>query len=462
MKNNGFKFILGYISTIVCIALIVVVLNYVGFGYFVRNSPYIKEPTKTVKNIAQELRENNNQLSPKTTEIIKSNGMWVQLVNESGEVIYNCNKPENINNYYSIKDIAILSKSYLKDYPVFLWESKENLVILGYPKNSIQKYNFVIPSNTKNAEPTIYIYIISLNIVILIMLSIGLTRVLNKPLNRLIKGIFSLKEEKKTGLKEKGIYRDLARSINETSELIIDKNNKIKLRNNAIENWITAVSHDVRTPLSMILGYSAMIEEDDTLPEEVRSEAKIITENSLRLRELIANLNLATSLQYNMQPLTLSTVRLSNIAREAMASCINSGILQNYSTDIIIEDENTTVTVDKSLILRAVINIITNSAKHNKEGCSITVTVPKAAADSMYASIVISDNGSGISQEQIDKINKDDYFYTQVNQKHGLGLVIVRSIIDAHHGKFIIENRKDKGVTVTLRIPVKGSVVEKI
>ncbi|WML32689.1 ATP-binding protein [Clostridium sp. OS1-26] len=462
MKNNGFKFILGYISTIVCITLIVVILNYLGFIYFVRNSPYIKEPTKTVKNIAQELRENNNQLSSKTIEMIKNNGMWVQLVNESGEVIYNCNKPENINNHYSIKDIAILSKSYLKDYPVFLWESKENLVILGYPKSSIQKYNLVIPSNTKNAEPTIYIYIISLNIVILIMLSIGLIRVLNKPLNRLIKGIFSLKEEKKTGLKEKGIYKDLAKSINETSELIIDKNNKIKLRNNAIENWITAVSHDVRTPLSMILGYSAMIEEDDTLPEEVRSEAKIITENSLRLRELIANLNLATSLQYNMQPLTLSTVRLSNIAREAMVSCINSGILQNYSTDIIIEDENVTVMVDKSLILRAVINIITNSAKHNKEGCSITVNVPKAAADSMYASIVVSDDGSGISQEQIDKINKDDYFYTQVNQKHGLGLIIVRSIIDAHHGKFIIENRKDKGVAVTLRIPVKGSVVEKI
>lgn len=462
MKNNGFKFILGYISTIVCIALIVVILNYLGFIYFVRNSPYIKEPTKTVKNIAQELRENNNQLSSKTIEMIRSNGMWVQLVNESGEVIYNCNKPEDINNYYSIKDIAILSKSYLKDYPVFLWESKENLVILGYSKNTVQKYNLVIPSNTKNAEPAIYIYIISLNIIILIILSIGLTRVLNKPLNSLIKGIFSLKEEKKTGLKEKGIYKDLAKSINETSKLIIDKNNKIKLRNNAIENWITAVSHDVRTPLSMILGYSAMIEEDDTLPEEVRSEAKIITENSLRLRELITNLNLATSLQYNMQPLTLSIVRLSNIAREAMASCINSGILQNYSTDIIIEDENITVMVDKSLILRAVINIITNSAKHNKEGCSITVTVPEAADDSMYASIVISDTGSGISQEQIDKINKDDYFYTQANQKHGLGLIIVRSIIDAHHGKFIIGNRKDKGVTVTLRIPVKGSVVEKI
>lgn len=462
MKNNGFKFILGYISTIICIALIVVILNYLGFIYFVRNSPYIKEPTKTVKNIAQELRENNNQLSSKTIEMIRSNGMWVQLVNESGEVIYNCNKPEDINNYYSIKDIAILSKSYLKDYPVFLWESKENLVILGYSKNTVQKYNLVIPSNTKNAEPAIYIYIISLNIIILIILSIGLTRVLNKPLNSLIKGIFSLKEEKKTGLKEKGIYKDLAKSINETSGLIIDKNNKIKLRNNAIENWITAVSHDVRTPLSMILGYSAMIEEDDTLPEEVRSEAKIITENSLRLRELITNLNLATSLQYNMQPLTLSIVRLSNIAREAMASCINSGILQNYSTDIIIEDENITVMVDKSLILRAVINIITNSAKHNKEGSSITVTVPKVAADSIYASIVISDTGSGVSQEKIDKINKADYFYTQVNQKYGLGLIIVRSIIDAHHGKFIIENRKDKGVTVTLRIPVKGSVVEKI
>lgn len=136
-----------------------------------------------------------------------------------------------------------------------------------------------------------------------------------------------------------------------------------------------------------------------------------------------------------------------------MASCINRGILQNCSKDIIIEDENIAVMVDKNLILRAVINIITNSAKHNKEGFNITVTVPKITTGSIYASIMISDDGSGILQDKIDKINENDYFYTQIDQKHGLGLIIVRSIVEAHNGKLVIKNRKDKGVTVILKIP---------
>lgn len=453
MKNKSFKIILNYSITIVLTVLIVIFLNYTVFLYFIRHSPYIKEPTKTVEAIAEELSENNNELSSKTSEMIKNNNIWVQLVNLKGEVIYNNNKPDDIGDYYLLKDIAILSKSYLNDYPVFLWESKENLVIVGYPKNSISKYNWFLPTNIENSTPMTFLYIAFFNVIITIILSICLGRILNKPLNRLINGVLLLKEEKKVCLKEKGIHKDLAKSINETSQIIIEKNNKIKLRDNAVESWIAAISHDVRTPLSMILGYSAMIEEDDTLPKEIHAQAKIITENSLRLRELITNLNLATSLQYNMQPLTLTCTRLSNIAREAMASCINSGAIQNCSKDIIIEEEKTAVMVDAKLLLRAVINLIMNSAKHNKEGCHITVSVPKTTSASPYAAIIVSDDGSGISQDKINKINEDDYFHTPINQKQGLGLIIVRSIVEAHHGSFIIENGKNKGVVATLKIP---------
>lgn len=346
-----------------------------------------------------------------------------------------------------------MSKSYFKDYPIFLWQIKENLLIMGYPKNSMDKYNLHIPSNVKNSVPIIYIYIIILNTVILTILTIGLNRVLNKPLNRLIKGIFSLKFEKETSLKEKGIYKDLADSINEISKIIVDKIKKIKLRNHAIENWIAAISHDVRTPLSMILGYSAMIKDDDSLPKEVREEAKIITENSLRIKELVTNLNLATSLQCNMQPLTLSIVKLTDVVNEAITSCKNSGIVRNCNTEIIIEDEDITVMVDRGLMLRALINIITNSVNYNKEGCSIKAVVPKECTKSKHATIVISDNGTGIPQDRLDIINGDGGYQKAMNKRQGLGLIIVRSIMNVHHGKLSIENGMEKGVNVTLRIP---------
>jgi signal transduction histidine kinase len=454
MKNNkSLKFILRYISTIVLITSIVILLNYLLIIYFARYSPYTEEPVKTVKNIAREMGENNNTLSLETSRMIKSKNIWVQLIDEKGNVIYSNNTPKDTSNYYSLKDIAVAAKGYLNDYPIFLWECKENLVMLGYPKNSIEKYNWFIPLNSKGSIPTTFLYIILFNIGIIVILSMVLGRILNRPLGNLVKGVFDLKEEKKVYLKEKGIYKDLAKSINETSEIIMDKNNKIKLRNNAIESWISAITHDVRTPLSMILGYSAMIEDDKTLSSEVHEEARIITENSIRLRELITNLNLATSLQYNMQPLTLSTIRLSHVAREAMASCINSGILQKCSSDIVVKDETIAAKIDKKLILRAIINIITNSSKHNKEGCSIVITIPKTINDSSYVSIIISDDGSGISEEKINKINEENYFHNSIIQNHGLGLVIVRSIMESHNGKIIVENRKDKGLNVILKFP---------
>ena len=452
MKNKSFKIIANYIIMIVLVTLIAIALNYAGILYVIRCSSYIDEPQKNVENIAEELNGNSNKVSLKTSKMIKNNNLWVQLVNSDGNVIYSNNKPSEIGDYYSLKDIANLSRSYLKDYPVFVWESKENLVILGYPKNSITKYNWFIPTNNKQSIPMTIVYIILLNLIITILVSICLGRIFSKPLRKIINGVFLLKDEKEVYLKEKGIYIDLAQSINKTSKSIIEKNNKIKIRDNAIKNWISAISHDVRTPLSMILGYSAMIQEDSVLTKEVHEQAKIITENSLRLRELITNLNLATSLQYNMQPLILTHAKLSNIVRETMVISINSGILKHCSTEIVIEDEKIAAMVDEKLIIRAIINLIMNSAKHNKEGCHITVTVKKAKDNDSYVSIIILDDGCGISEDKIKKLNQQEDFSTHINQEHGLGLIIAKNIAKAHNGKFIIENGKNKGVISTITI----------
>ncbi len=461
MKNKSVKITLQYISTIVFIVLIVLALNYGLFLFFIRWSPSVMEPAQTVKALALELHQDNHQLSLETAEMIKNNNLWVQLVDPKGDVIYDSNKPNDIGGHYSLKDIAVLSRNFLNDYPVFVWESGENLVLLGYPKDSISRYNWYIPTKIGASLPSTFLFLLLFNVAITVIVSIFLGRRLTKPLTRLINAVFLLKQEKEVYIEEKGVYMDLAQSITETSRTIIDKNNKIRLRDAAVTNWVAGISHDVRTPLSMILGYSALMEEDAALPEEIHSQAKIITENALRLRELVTDLNLATSLQYNMQPLTRSRVRLGNIAREAMASCINSGVLQNCRIDGVIEDENTVVLLDDKLFLRAVVNLIMNSAKHNKNGCCITVTVPEAAEEDPYASLRVSDNGCGIPQDTIKRVTQHDFFNFSIHQTNGgLGLIIVRSIVEAHHGKLIIESEIGKGTVVILKIPKTDSLPE--
>lgn len=452
MNNKSMKIIVRYIIRIIFIVFIVLAINYSLFLFIIRYSPMAKEPTTTVKIIAEELNGDNKQLTDKTTKVIQKNNLWVQLVNASGYVIYSYNEPDDIYNYYSINDIAKLSKSYLNDYPVYLWESGRNLVILGYPKNTISKYNWFIPTNVINNLPLTLVVIMLMNLIITIILSIILSRKLTKPLGNIIKAISSLKEEQEVKLKEKGIFKDLAENINETSQIIRDKNHKIKLRDTAVSNWLTGISHDIRTPLSMILGYSALMEGDATLSEEVHSQARIITENAVRLSDLITDLNLASSLQYQLIPLNLSLVKLSSIARKAVAKGVNSGILKNSSIDLIIQDESASALLDEALFLRALINLIINSAKHNKQGCNITVTVPNTN-EYDYVSIIVSDNGSGIPKDKIERINGYDYFNAWINKSNGLGLVIVKSIIEAHHGQMVIESEKGKGTTIVIRIP---------
>ncbi|SHJ95793.1 Signal transduction histidine kinase [Clostridium amylolyticum] len=452
MNNKSMKIIVRYIIRIIFIVFIVLAINYSLFLFIIRYSPMAKEPTTTVKIIAEELNGDNKQLTDKTTKVIQKNNLWVQLVNASGYVIYSYNEPDDIYNYYSINDIAKLSKSYLNDYPVYLWESGRNLVILGYPKNTISKYNWFIPTNVINNLPLTLVVIMLMNLIITIILSIILSRKLTKPLGNIIKAISSLKEEQEVKLKEKGIFKDLAENINETSEIIRDKNHKIKLRDTAVSNWLTGISHDIRTPLSMILGYSALMEGDATLSEEVHSQARIITENAVRLSDLITDLNLASSLQYQLIPLNLSLVKLSSIARKAVAKGVNSGILKNSSIDLIIQDESASALLDEALFLRAIINLIANSAKHNKQGCNITVTVPNTN-EYDYVSIIVSDNGSGIPKDKIERINGYDYFNAWINKSNGLGLVIVKSIIETHHGQMVIESEKGKGTTIVIRIP---------
>lgn len=440
-KNKSMNITIRYIFTIILVALIMISLNYIFMASLIKYNPS-KQPDKIIKAIAGEFNINASSLSLNSEAIIEKDNLWLQLVNPSGEVIYSKNVPENVQKHYSITDIAMLSKSYLKEYPVFVWKSNENLVILGYPKDSISKYNWSFYSKSFSFY---FVSFIILNIVVTGLFANVLGRRLTKPLNNLIKGIFSLKEGKEISLKENGVYKDVVDSIHETSIAILEKNN-------AIKNWISGISHDVRTPLSMILGYSAIIEEDDNLPEETRLQAKIITENAVRFRELVANLNLATMLQYNMQPLDLSQVKLSNIARESMASCVNSGILKNCSSEVIIE-EDIQVMIDKNLFERAIVNLIVNSVNHNSAGCHVKVIVPKINNKSEFVSICVEDDGCGISVEQQEWLRKKDFSHLAANEIHGLGFVIVKSIVAAHGGHVNIESKKEEGVKVTISIP---------
>lgn len=112
------------------------------------------------------------------------------------------------------------------------------------------------------------------------------------------------------------------------------------------------------------------------------------------------------------------------------------------------------IEADRELLKRAVVNLLQNSMVHNENGCQIDVSVEAKDGSCM---ICVDDNGEGVSDEQIEKLNHVPHYMvcdTNVDgQQHGLGLLIVRQIIEGHGGAMTISRGTYGGFHVTLIIP---------
>lgn len=116
------------------------------------------------------------------------------------------------------------------------------------------------------------------------------------------------------------------------------------------------------------------------------------------------------------------------------------------------------VNIDRELIKRAVSNLIQNSINHNQQGCHIFVRVTEL---DNYCMITVADDGAGAADEQIEKLNNTPHYMDYMacdesasQQRHGLGLLLVKQIIAAHKGNVSIKHGQHGGFEVDLYIPL--------
>jgi signal transduction histidine kinase len=246
-------------------------------------------------------------------------------------------------------------------------------------------------------------------------------------------------------------------SINKTSKILQSQNNQLRRKETARANWIAGVSHDIRTPLSMIMGYAGQSREDAYLTDEERQKAAVIVKQSQRMRNLINDLNLASKLEYNMQPIHPQKENLIAVIRQVAVDFINMDIDDKHPIEWETNESLTLcpVNADKDLIKWAIGNLIQNCINHNEQGCKIYVSV---SAENSSCTIAVADDGIGATDEQIEKLNNaPHYMVCDVNvteQRHGLGLLIVKQIIEAHGGSLSIEHSLYNGFCVKITLPM--------
>lgn len=467
-----FAILRRYVATTILISTFLLILNFVLLGTLVfKEINQRQSPESVLKQVAGGFEKDGDDyaLNGEAMKLLDDNEAWAMLLGEDGGVKWEHRLPEGLPRSYSLIEVAKFSRFYLMDYPVYIWEKEDGLFVMGYPQKSFQKYQVNFLYDWVRALPLRLLLLLLLNMAVALAISLFIGARLLKRIKPLVAGVHRLAREENVQLDAGGIFNDLAASINSASDTLQRKTDALRARDEARSNWIAGISHDIRTPLSMVLGYASQLEENNALPEEQRGQAAIIRRQGEQLRSLVNDLNLVSMLEYDMQPLRLKPVRLSVLARRTAADIMNGGLDESYSLELNLEDEATQILGDEKLLLRAIANLVHNSIRHNPKGCTITLAASLSADPSFYR-LAVSDNGRGMTPEQLADATELPFSSRRkkpVRNGHGLGLPMVARIAAAQRGRLLLESGGETkgsakgptpnstgGMTATLEFPV--------
>ena len=430
MKAFG-KYISKYLLSFFTFALVLLLVNILAFALtfsgIVSKEYGSVSPANMLEAVAADLAASG--ISEERSQELERNHIWAMLLNEDGKCDWALFLPEEIPTQYTIQDVAVFSKGYLQDYPVFVRDMDNGLLVLGYPKDSFMKLtgNY-FPIRAVRIFPLFVTGILAIDILLLFLIYYFSKRRISKNTEPIMTSIKTLSAGKPVNLSIQGELSEIADSVNQASQVL-------SRQNQARANWISGVSHDIRTPLSMIMGYAGRIASDRLASGNIQQEAEIIRTQSAKIKDLVQDLNLVSQLEYEMQPLHKEPVRLSKLLRSYAADLLNAGIGENHSVEVEISPkaEPTIIECDARLISRAIGNLVQNSINHNPQGCDIFLSLD---CSSVNVSITVADNGVGMSAEKLRELEEKPHYMESTDERldlrHGLGLLLVRQIVEAH------------------------------
>lgn len=447
------KIFTRYVASAAGVAVILLVINFALLAGWVIQSGREADAKYHISQIADSLKKGKNGfvLTEPGQSVIGERYQWAMLLDDHGQVIWSENLPDDVSRSYTVPEAASFARWYISDYPVNVWQHKDGLFVLGSPKGSIWKHDISMPAKMLNNIPAWMIGALILNCIAAVLLALLFSFRFFRSLQPLVDGIGDLAIGRPLALPANGLLGDLGIKLNQTSTVLNQQEAALKKRDDARTAWIAGVSHDIRTPLSMVMGYASQLENNIDLPLAEREHARIIRMQSEKIKTLVSDLKLASKLEYNMQPLNPVSICLAALVRSVAADFLNSGLGGNYSIHLNIDAnaQNTVLMGDEKLLRRAVCNLLNNSISHNPDGCEITITLQRNIS---ICSITVSDNGNGFPQEVLKSLE-----YPEVPtelQNHGLGLTIVRQIAKAHGGTTTFFNMPKGGCSAEILLPI--------
>ena len=228
--------------------------------------------------------------------------------------------------------------------------------------------------------------------------------------------------------------------------------NSIKAQNNFISN----ISHELRTPVAVIISVIQLLEKQNKDKEfDLTSSIKIIKQNCLRLTSLTNNIIDVAKMDSGFIYMRPVNIEIVSVLEDIVSSIIPYAKVKNINVIFDTEIEELVMSVDPDKIERMMLNLLSNSIKFNKNNGSI-VTMVKIKDN--YLNIEVIDTGIGIDKEYIskifDKFTQVEDIMIRQNEGSGIGLSLVKYFTEAHGGTISVESELNKGSRFIVRIPI--------
>ena len=230
---------------------------------------------------------------------------------------------------------------------------------------------------------------------------------------------------------------------------------KFRAAEEAKSTFISVISHELKTPVSLIKGYASTLRREDASWDEkiVRDGLKVVEEEADRLAELIENLLDATRLQSGRLALQFEPVQLDELVGRLVERFKTQ--TDKHTFEVIFPKKFPVIQGDSRRLTQVLSNLLNNAIKYSPDGGPITVrgeVLPETVR------VSVSDQGIEVPQNELEMVferfYRVDNALSRETQGAGLGLYIVRSIIEAHGGQIWAESAHDKGTTFIFTIPI--------
>ena len=388
-------------------------------------------------------------VSKEGIEALRAFGGWIQILDQNGQVQSSYLAPKDLSTHYS--PIELIHKyKYMDDEfnTYFIGEFESYSYLIGVPDSKEERVVFMMDPKTIFSYGTkSLLAIVIVDLFIAMLVGLFFSTLLTKPVSNIIDRISQLQKRNFTvqETKKPGIYKPVFSNLNDVSQTLqAHEEERLKLEKMRDE-WISNVSHDLKTPLASIRGYAELLRDQDVSQLERLEYSEVIERQSIYMKDLLDDFNLTMRLRNQEMPLTLQETQLEGFVREIVIDLLNDPQFGQYEISFISDSPNLKWNIDRHLMKRAILNFVYNALIHNDENIAVTIHIHTD-------SLTIEDNGKGIPADDMEQVFERYYRGTNTGNIRGtgLGMAISRDIIEAHGGKVNLTSKISMGTTVEI------------